>query len=70
MKKLEDKYINLLLKRCINIDTSKSLLICIDLKEHLPFAERVKEKANQMGIFDVSISVNDRDELHSYLKKY
>lgn len=68
MKKFEDKYIDLLLKRCINFDTSKSLLICIDLKEHLLFAEKVKEKANQMGIFDVSISINDKDELHDYLK--
>lgn len=68
MRKFEDKYIDLLLKRCINFETSKSLLIYIDLKEHLYFAERVKEKANQMGIFDVGISVNDVDELHEYLK--
>lgn len=68
MRTLEDKYIDLLLNRCINFETSKSLLIYVDLNEHLEFAERVKEKANQMGIFDVSITSNDAYEIHEYLK--
>ena len=39
---LENKYIDLLLNRCVNFETSKSLLIYVDLNEHINFAERVK----------------------------
>lgn len=68
MTELEEKYIDLMLQRCINFNQSKSLLINCDLKEHLPFAEKIKLKANQMGIFDVCIHVNDTYEIHEYLK--
>ena len=69
MQKLEEKYIELILQRCLNFNQSKSLMINCDLKEHLPFAEKVKNKANLMGIFDVCIHVNDLDEIHQYLKE-
>lgn len=68
MRELEEKYIELILKKCLNFDDSKSLMINCDFKEHIPFALRVKEKANEMGIFDVCINVNDLDEIHDYLK--
>ena len=68
MKELEDKYIDLILRKCLNFNQSKSLMINCDFKEHIPFALKVKEKANKMGIFDVCINVNDLDEIHEYLK--
>ena len=68
MEKLESKYIDLILKRCINFNQAKSLMIHCDFKEHVKFAEKVKEKANEMGIFDVCIHVNDLDDIHEYLK--
>lgn len=68
MGELEEKYIELILRKCLNFDDSKSLMINCDFKEHIPFALRVKEKANEMGIFDVCINVNDLDEIHDYLK--
>lgn len=68
MEELEEKFIELLLKRCVNFNRSKSLLIHCDLKEHLPFANKIKEKANKMGIYDVCINVNDLDDIHEYLK--
>lgn len=68
MEKLKEKYIDLLLNRCVNFETSKSLLIFVELKEHLDFAEMVKNKAIEMGIDDVSITINDLDEIHDYLK--
>lgn len=68
MKELEDKYIELLLKRCVNFKQSKSLLIHLDLKEHLEFALKVKEAALNMGINDIYIHVEDLDEIHAYLK--
>lgn len=68
LKELENKYIELILKRCINFNQSKSLMINCDFKEHIPFAEKMKQMANRMGIFDVCIHVNDLDEIHEYLK--
>lgn len=68
LKELEKKYAELILKRCVNFNQSKSLLINCDLKEHLPFANKLKEIANSMGIFDVCIHLNDLDEIHEYLK--
>lgn len=68
MIELEDKYIELLLKRCLNFERSKSLMIHLDFKEHLPFANKVKEYAQKMGIYDVCIHINDMDDIHDYLK--
>ena len=65
---LEDKYIDLVLKKCLNFAQSKSLMIHIDLREHLPFALKIKEKAEKMGIFDIAIDLCDLYEYHDYLK--
>lgn len=67
MEELEKRYIELILKRCINFNQSKSLMINCDFKEHVKFAEKIKDEANKMGIFDVCIHVNDLDEIHEYL---
>lgn len=68
MEELERKYIDLILNRCLNFEQSKSLMIHCDFKEHIPFAQKVKERANALGIFDVCINVNDLDLIHEYLK--
>lgn len=68
MEELENKYIRLLLTRCLNFKTSKSLLIHCNLKEHLEFASKVKQVAQEMGITDICIHLNDLDEIHDYLK--
>ncbi len=68
MLDLESKLIKLVLNRCLNFNQSKSLMIHCDLKEHIRFAQLVKEEANKMGIMDVCIHVNDLDETHEYLK--
>lgn len=68
MEELENKYIELLLKQCLNFERSKSLMIHIDLKEHLDFAKKVEQQANDYGIMDVVIHINDLDEIHEYLK--
>ena len=67
MEKLERKYIDLILKRCLNFEQSKSLMINCDFKEHVEFALKVKERANELGIFDVCINVNDLDDIHDKL---
>ena len=43
-------------------------MINCDFKEHVEFALKVKERANELGIFDVCINVNDLDDIHEYLK--
>lgn len=68
MEEMEIKYVDLILKRCLNFEQAKSLMIHCDFKEHIPFALKVKERANELGIFDVCINVNDLDEIHEYLK--
>ena len=67
MKKLEEKYAELLLKRCLNFNQSKSLMIHCELREHIRFAELVASKAREMGIEDIYINLNDYDEVHNYL---
>lgn len=68
MEELENKYIDLILKRCVNFDQAKSLMIHCELKEHVRFAEKMKKRANELGIFDVCIHAEDHDEIHEYLK--
>lgn len=68
MNELEEKYIQLILQRCINFEQSKSLMIHCDFKEHIKFAEKIKLACQKMGIFDVCIHVNDLDDIHEYLK--
>ena len=68
MQELEKKYVELILQRCVNFEQSKSLMIHCDFREHVRFAELLKQRANEMGITDVCINVNDRDEIHEYLK--
>lgn len=67
MDELENKYIELLLKKCLNFEKSKSLLIHIDLQEHEKFAKKVMTKAIEMGIKDICICANDLDDIHDYL---
>ena len=67
MIELERKYVDLILQRCVNFEQAKSLMIHCDFKEHIAFAELLKQRANELGIFDVCINVNDLDDIHDYL---
>ena len=68
MEELEKKYIDLILKRCLNFEQSKSLMINCELKEHVEFAQKIKKRANELGILDVCINLNDLEDIHEYLK--
>ena len=63
---MEDKYIELLIKRCINFDKSKSLLITCD-KVNLTFVNKVVEKIKEMGINDIYLDVDDINVTHEKL---
>ena len=59
MKELEEKYINLLLNKCLNITSHKSLFISYNdlVKE---FANNIKLTAERLGIKDIYLC-NDQD---------
>lgn len=72
MKELEEKYIDLLLNKCLNITTHKSLFISYnDLVEE--FANNIKKKADSLGIRDIylcnSKDYEKRDILKSITKE-
>lgn len=64
---LEDKYIELLLKRCLNFDKSKSLFLSYD-KVNKSFADKVIAYAKNMGVLDIGIDCEDIYERHEKLK--
>ena len=68
MEELERKYIELVLKKCLNFEQSKSLMIHYEFKEHLDFVLKIKEAANKMGIQDVCLHFEDLEAIHDYLK--
>lgn len=68
LKELEDKYIDVILNKCLNFKQNKSLLIHCDLKEHEYFAKIVEEKAKKLGVNDIKILIQDKENLHNYLK--
>ena len=65
---LEAKYIDLILKRCLSFNSTKSLLIHVELNEHLAFANLISARAKELGVAEVVIRLEDLDEVHSYLK--
>ena len=68
IEQLEEKYIELLLKKGVGAKDIDSLLIQIELKEQLPFAEKIREQARNFGVNDVEIAVFDSYELHDALQ--
>lgn len=67
MEILEDKYIELLLNRCLNFDKSKSLFINYDVINK-KFVEKVIKRAKEMGINDIGIDEEDINITHEKLK--
>lgn len=63
----DEKYIDLILNKCLDIKNSTSLLIECSLKEHNEFALRIKEKVMEYGISDICIVTSDINDLHDYL---
>lgn len=68
MNNIEDKYIELLLKRCLNFDKSKSLFINYDLV-NIEFVNKVVEFAKKMGINDIYLDEEDINKEHEILSK-
>lgn len=67
MEELENKYIDLLLKRCINFNKSKSLLISYD-KVNKKFIEKVVKEAKKLGVIDIYTDEEDYQLTYNKLK--
>lgn len=66
LKTLEEKYIDLLLKRCVNFDKSKSLLIGYD-KVNKDFVDKLAARAKDLGVTDIYLDEEDIIEKKSIL---
>lgn len=66
MDELEEKYIDLLLNRCINFNKSKSLFIDYDIVNQ-PFIDKLISKARKIGVNDIAVDCRNiytlRDKL-------
>lgn len=63
---LEDKYIDLILKRCLNFDKSSSLFINY-IKENKNVVDKIIEKAKKIGIEDIYLDEEDLKKTHELL---
>ena len=61
---MEDKYIDLLLNRCISFKNSSSLFISCT-KDNMEFVNKIKEKVKKKGIDDVYVDQEDIYEIKS-----
>lgn len=65
MKELEDKYIELLLKRCINFNKSKILFLSYMIESD--FIYKVVKKAKEMGVEEVYLSYDSLEKKQEIL---
>lgn len=68
MEELENKYIELLLKKCLNFKKSKSLFISYN-KVNKDFVEKVIMYAKKLGVEDIGIDEEDNEVKHQKLKE-
>ena len=66
MEELEKKYIDLLLKRCLNFEQSKSLFISYD-QMNKDFVEKLIKRAYVLGVQDIKTDEEDIYKLHEKL---
>lgn len=65
---LEDKYLDLILNRCINFHKSKSLFISY-IKENKSIINKLVNKAYEKGITDIYLDEEDSNYKHDLLKR-
>lgn len=67
MKELEEKYIKLLLERCMNLKSGDILFISYDIANQ-SFVDKIEDYANNMGIKEIYLDKNDIYEKRDVLK--
>lgn len=65
---MEEKYINLLINRCLKLEKNGALFINY-IKELKPFVEKLTLKVKEKGINDIYLKEIDSKEKHDILKK-
>ncbi len=65
---LENKYIDLLLKRCVNFNHSKALLISYQ-PDNITFVNKLVNKAREYGVMDIYLYNENIYEKHEILKQ-
>ncbi len=68
MEELENKYIELLLKRCLNFNKAKILFINYQT-DNLDFIKKVEKKAYEMGVEEVFLRDEEVMKRHDLLKQ-
>jgi len=64
---MEEKYIELLLKRCLKIEDSKALFISYNVINK-DFVEKIVKYARNLGIEDIYLDEEDSNHIHDLLK--
>ena len=66
---MDEKYIELLLTKCIDINKSKILFICYDV-EIIDFVNKIISRAKEKGIEEIYLDEINTQKEHDILKKY
>lgn len=64
---IQEKYIELLLKRCLKVEEVNALFINYN-KINQDFVDRVVEYAKKLGVEDIYLSMDDSEYIHDILK--
>lgn len=64
---MEEKYIDLLLKKCVNINKTNSLFINYDIVNQ-NFIDKLVKRAEELGVKEIYLDKNDIYEEHDILK--
>ena len=68
MQNLEDKFIDLLLIRCLSLKNTNSLVICYDDEIHKKFAKKAQKRAFELGVSEVILDHDDDYKKASILR--
>lgn len=64
---MEEKYIDLLLKKCIDLNVSKCLFISYDIVNQI-FVNKLVEKAKLLGVEEIYLDKTDIYKEHNILQ--
>ena len=68
IEELENKYVNLLINRCLSFKNGNSLFINY-YSDNDAFVEKIVTSAKSRGIEDIYLDRNDKEEKSIYLMK-
>ena len=64
---MDSKYIELLIKKCTNLENVKSLFISYS-KEISPFIDLLVKRVRELGVDDIYLECEDKYKIHDELK--